>query len=80
LCKRGRVRNPRACLRRSRDLVAAPKDLFVSFKDPFVSFGDLLVIFNPTNKININNHLLHPIKALGLGGGTLGYLLTCSLD
>ena len=40
---------------RSRDLVAASRDLFVNLKDP-------LVIFDPTNGISINNHLL-PINS-----------------
>jgi len=41
---------------RSRDLVAASRDLFVNLKDP-------LVIFDPTNGISINNHLLLPINS-----------------
>ena len=40
----------------SRDLFAASWDLFVNIKD-------LLVIFDPTNGININNHLLLPINS-----------------
>ena len=40
----------------SRDLFAASRDLFVNIKD-------FLVIFNPTNGISINNHLLLPINS-----------------
>ena len=51
---------------RSRDLVAAFKDLFVNSKD-------LLVIFDYTNGISINSHLLFPINSTpwGEGGGGL---------
>jgi hypothetical protein len=65
---------------RSRDLVAASSDLFVSSRDFFVNPEDLLVIFDPTNEININNHLLLPLnRALGIGGGNFcpfAHLLT----
>jgi hypothetical protein len=55
---------------RFRDLVAASRDLFMSSRDFFINLRDLLVIFDLTNGININNHLLLPInRALGLGGG-----------
>jgi hypothetical protein len=47
---------------RSRDFVAAFRDLLVSFKDSFVNLSDPLVIFDPTNRININNYLLLPIN------------------
>ena len=40
----------------SRDLFAASRDLFVNIKD-------FLVIFDPTNGISINNHLLLPINS-----------------
>ena len=40
----------------SRDLFAASRDLFVNIKD-------FLVIFDPTNVIIINNHLLLPINS-----------------
>ena len=40
----------------------------VSFRDSFVNLDDHHV-FDPTNRININNHLLLPInRALGAGG------------
>ena len=62
---------------RSRDLVAASRDLFVNLKDP-------LVIFDPTNGISINSHLLLiNSPPWGGGGGLLAsYLfahLACSL-
>ena len=41
----------------SRDLFAASRDLFVNIDDPFV-------IFDPTNGISINIHLLLPINSL----------------
>ena len=44
----------------SRDLFAASRDLFVNIKD-------LFVIFDPTNRISINNHLFFPIKSLPMG-------------
>jgi hypothetical protein len=40
----------------SRDLFAASRDLFVNIKD-------LLVICDPTKRISINNHYLHPINS-----------------
>ena len=40
----------------SRDLFAASRDLFVNIKD-------LFVIFDSTNGISINNHLLLPINS-----------------
>jgi hypothetical protein len=58
---------------RSRDLVVASRDLFVSSRDSFINPRDLLVIFDPTNGININNHLLHINRALGLGGEDFCY-------
>ena len=50
----------------SRDLFAASRDLFVNIKDFFV-------IFDPTNGISINSHLLLPINSTpwGEGGGGL---------
>jgi len=63
---------------RSRDLVAASRDLFVNLKDP-------LVIFDPTNGISINNHLLLPINSPygeevgGLLASCLFAHLACSL-
>ena len=40
----------------SRDLFAASRDLLVNIKD-------FLVIFDPTKRISINNHLLLPINS-----------------
>ena len=40
----------------SRDLFAASRDLFVNIKDH-------LIIFDPTNGISINSHLLLPINS-----------------
>ena len=54
---------------RSRDLVAAFRDLFVSPRDSSVNLRDLFVIFDPTNRTNINNHLLLPINSTPWGGG-----------
>lgn len=65
---------------RFRDLVVASRDLFVSFRGSFVNFRDLLVIFDPNNRININNHPLLPInKALELLGEAFYPFATCSL-
>ena len=56
----------------SRDLFAASRDLFINIKN-------LLVIFDPTNKISINSHLLLPINSpMGRRWETLGPLLICS--
>ena len=56
---------------RARDLVATFRDLFVNLKDFFV-------IFNPTNKININDHFLLFINNISWGGGEdFGHLLSC---
>ena len=56
------------------------RDLFTASKNMFVNSRDLLVIFDPTNGINTNNHLLLPINSPSWGGGgTFGLLLTCSL-
>jgi len=51
---------------RSRDLVAAFRDLFINSKD-------LFIIFDSTNGISINSHLLLPINSTpwGEGGGGL---------
>ena len=55
---------------RSRDLVAASMDLLVNFRD-------FLIIFDPTNGICINSHLLLPINSTPWGGG--GRLLVSCL-
>ena len=54
---------------RSKDLVAASRNLFVSFRDSSVNLRDLLVIFDYTNGISINNHLLLPISTPWSEGG-----------
>jgi len=41
---------------RSTNFVVASRDLFVRFRNSFVNCRDLLIIFDPTNRININNH------------------------
>ena len=56
------------------------RDLFTASKNMFVNSRDLLVIFDPTNGINTNNHLLLPINSpygeeVG-GSWPLAYLLT----
>ena len=58
----------------SRDLFAASRDLFVNIKD-------LLVIFDPTNRISIKNHLLLPINSPHGEevGDFFGFLPICSL-
>jgi len=45
------------------------RDLFTTSKDLFVNSRDLLVIFDPTDGIDINNHLLLPINSPLWGGG-----------
>lgn len=47
---------------RHRDLVATSRDIIINSRD-------LFVVFDPINKININNHLLLPIRVLEFGGG-----------
>jgi hypothetical protein len=42
----------------SRDLVAAFRGLFVRCRDFFINLRNLLVIFDPSNRININSLLL----------------------
>jgi hypothetical protein len=68
----------------SRDLVAASRDLFVSFRDSFANSRDRFIIFDPANRININNRLLLPInRVLELGGEDFcpfAILLTCLLS
>ena len=39
------------------------RDLFAAFMDLLVNIKDFLVIFDPTNGISINNHLLLPINS-----------------
>ena len=58
----------------SRDLFAASRELFVNIKD-------LFVIFDPTNGISINNHLLLPINSPHGEevGDFFGLLPICSL-
>ena len=60
------------------------RDLFAAFRDLFVNIMDLFVIFDPTNGININNHLLLPINSphreeVG-DSWPLAYLLSCLFD
>ena len=60
------------------------RDLFTASRDLFVNIKDLLVIFDPTNGISINNHLLLPINSphgeeVG-GSWLLAYLLSCLFD
>jgi hypothetical protein len=50
---------------RSKDLVAASRDLFISSKDSFINTEDLLIIFDTTNRININNCILLLINRSG---------------
>ena len=38
-------------------------DLFAASRDLFINIKNLLVIFDPTNKISINSHLLLPINS-----------------
>ena len=61
----------------SRDLFAVSRDLFVNIKD-------LFVIFDPTNGISINSHLLLPINSPHgeeVGDSWLfAYLLSCLFD
>ena len=54
---------------RYRALFTAFRDLFVNSRDLFVNSRDLLIIFDPTNGINTNNHLLLPINSPPWGGG-----------
>ena len=44
-------------------------DLFAASKDLLINYKDLFVIFNPTDEINVNNHLLLPINSPPWGGG-----------
>jgi hypothetical protein len=44
------------------------RDLFTTSKDLFVNYRDLLVIFDPTDGIDINNHLLLSISSLVCSG------------
>ena len=39
------------------------RDLFAAFRDLLVNIKNFLVIFDPTNGISINNHLLLPINS-----------------
>jgi hypothetical protein len=47
---------------RSKDSVTASRDLFVSLGCSFINLRDLLVIFDPTNRININYRSPTPYK------------------
>ena len=44
-------------------------DLFAASKDLLINYRDLFVIFNPTDEINVNNHLLLPINSPPWGEG-----------
>ena len=44
----------------------------------FAASTDLFIIFNPTNRINVNNHLFLPINSPPWGGGG-DFLAICSL-
>ena len=49
-------------------------DLFTASKDLLINYRDLFVIFNPTDEINVNNHLLLPINnPHGVEVGTYGH-------
>ena len=39
------------------------RDLFEAFRDLLVNIKDLFIIFDPTKRISINNHLLLPINS-----------------
>ena len=39
------------------------RDLFAAFRDLLINIKDILIIFDPTNGISINNHLLLPINS-----------------
>ena len=39
------------------------RDLFTASRDLFINIKDLLVIFDPTNEISINYHILLPINS-----------------
>ena len=39
------------------------RDLFTASRDLFINTKDLLVIFDPTNEISINYHILLPINS-----------------
>jgi len=39
------------------------RDLFEAFRDLLVNIKDLFVIFDPTKRISINNHLLLTINS-----------------
>ena len=39
------------------------RNLFAAFRDLFVNIKDLLVICDPTKRISINNHHIHPINS-----------------
>ena len=57
------------------------RDLFAASRDLFVNINDFLVIFDPTNGININNHLFLPINSPHGEevGDFFGFLHICSL-
>ena len=59
-------------------------DLFAASRDLFINIKNLLVIFDPTNKISINSHLLLSINSphgeeVG-DSWPLAYLLSCLFD